>query len=117
VTVDDIDLGYHVRSIALPAPGSRDQLMDMIGHLYVFEPLLTEVTEVRVSSYCLHQGAVDQEPLFVRVVLDQHSHRHPASRSGHRWDDEGGFILNAAMPAGCNGFGFRVKDIYWRVPV
>ena len=35
VTVDDIDLRYHVRSLALPAPGSRQQLMEMIGHLYV----------------------------------------------------------------------------------
>ncbi len=35
VTADDVDLDYHVRSIALPAPGSRDQLMEMVGHLYV----------------------------------------------------------------------------------
>jgi diacylglycerol O-acyltransferase / wax synthase len=34
-TIDDIDLGYHVRSVALPAPGSREQLMEMVGHLYV----------------------------------------------------------------------------------
>jgi WS/DGAT/MGAT family acyltransferase len=35
VTVDDVDLDYHVRSIALPAPGTRHQLMEMVGHLYV----------------------------------------------------------------------------------
>ncbi len=35
VTVDDIDLGYHVRAFALPAPGSRQQLMEMLGHLYM----------------------------------------------------------------------------------
>ncbi|HME46575.1 wax ester/triacylglycerol synthase family O-acyltransferase [Mycobacterium sp.] len=35
VTVDDIDLGYHVRAVALPAPGSRQQLMEMVEHLYV----------------------------------------------------------------------------------
>ena len=35
VTIDDIDLGYHVRAVALPAPGSRGQLMEVVGHLYV----------------------------------------------------------------------------------
>ena len=35
VTVDDIDLGYHVRAFALPAPGSRQQLMEMLGQLYM----------------------------------------------------------------------------------
>ena len=35
VTVDDVDLGYHVRAVALPAPGSRQQLMEMMGHLYM----------------------------------------------------------------------------------
>jgi WS/DGAT/MGAT family acyltransferase len=31
---DDIDIGYHVRPVALPAPGSSAQLMDLLGHLY-----------------------------------------------------------------------------------
>jgi WS/DGAT/MGAT family acyltransferase len=35
VTVDDIDLDYHVRAFALPAPGSRRELMEMMGHLYM----------------------------------------------------------------------------------
>ncbi|OBG16623.1 hypothetical protein A5765_07855 [Mycolicibacterium celeriflavum] len=35
VTVDDVDLDYHVRSIALPGPGTHQQLMEMLGHLYV----------------------------------------------------------------------------------
>jgi diacylglycerol O-acyltransferase / wax synthase len=35
VTVDNIDLDYHVRAFALPAPGSREQLMEMMGQLYM----------------------------------------------------------------------------------
>ncbi|OBF95502.1 hypothetical protein A5790_07270 [Mycobacterium sp. 852002-51152_SCH6134967] len=35
VTVDDVDLDFHVRSVALPAPGSRKQLMEMMGQLYM----------------------------------------------------------------------------------
>lgn len=35
VTVDGVDLDYHVRTLALPAPGSREQLMELVGHLYV----------------------------------------------------------------------------------
>ena len=35
VTVDAVDLDYHVRHIALPAPGTPQQLMELVGHLYV----------------------------------------------------------------------------------
>jgi len=35
VEVDAVDLNYHVRHIALPGPGTQQQLMDLIGHLYV----------------------------------------------------------------------------------
>jgi diacylglycerol O-acyltransferase / wax synthase len=35
VTVDDVDLNYHVRHIALPGPATRQQLMEIVGHLYV----------------------------------------------------------------------------------
>jgi len=38
VTDDDVDLNYHVRHIALPAPGTPQRLMELVGHLYV--PLL-----------------------------------------------------------------------------
>lgn len=30
----DFDLSYHVRRLSLPAPGSRRQLLDLVGHLY-----------------------------------------------------------------------------------
>lgn len=33
--VDAPDLGYHVRRVVLPAPGSQQQLMELAGHLYV----------------------------------------------------------------------------------
>jgi diacylglycerol O-acyltransferase / wax synthase len=35
VTVDSVDLNYHVRHIALPGPGTPQQLMELVGHLYV----------------------------------------------------------------------------------
>jgi diacylglycerol O-acyltransferase / wax synthase len=35
VTVDAVDLNYHVRHIALPGPATPQQLMEIIGHLYV----------------------------------------------------------------------------------
>jgi diacylglycerol O-acyltransferase / wax synthase len=33
-TVPDVDLEYHVRRIALPAPGSMVELMELVSHLY-----------------------------------------------------------------------------------
>jgi hypothetical protein len=33
-TVSDVELGNHVRRIALPAPGSLEQLMELVSHLY-----------------------------------------------------------------------------------
>ena len=35
VTVDAVDLNYHVRHIALPGPATPEQLMELVGHLYV----------------------------------------------------------------------------------
>lgn len=35
VTVDAVDLDYHVRHIALPGSATPQQLMELIGHLYV----------------------------------------------------------------------------------
>jgi WS/DGAT/MGAT family acyltransferase len=35
VTVDAIDPAHHVRHIALPGPGTPEQLMELVGHLYV----------------------------------------------------------------------------------
>src|ERR1700758_5115791 len=35
VTVDEVDLNYHVRHIALPGQATRQQLMELVGHLYV----------------------------------------------------------------------------------
>jgi diacylglycerol O-acyltransferase / wax synthase len=35
VTVEAVDLNYHVRHIALPGPGTPEQLMELVGHLYV----------------------------------------------------------------------------------
>jgi diacylglycerol O-acyltransferase / wax synthase len=35
VTVDAVDLNYHVRHIALPGPATPQQLMELVGHLYV----------------------------------------------------------------------------------
>jgi WS/DGAT/MGAT family acyltransferase len=31
---EQIDLGYHVRRVVLPAPGTSAQLMELVGHLY-----------------------------------------------------------------------------------
>lgn len=30
----DFDLGYHIRRLSLPSPGSKRQLLDLVGHLY-----------------------------------------------------------------------------------
>ena len=35
VEVDEVDLNYHVRHIALPGPATTQQLMELVGHLYV----------------------------------------------------------------------------------
>ncbi|MGK2932224.1 MAG: wax ester/triacylglycerol synthase domain-containing protein, partial [Solirubrobacterales bacterium] len=34
VTDEHFDIGYHVREIALPAPGSREQLLEQAGRIY-----------------------------------------------------------------------------------
>ena len=35
VTVEAVDLNHHVRHIALPGQATRQQLMELVGHLYV----------------------------------------------------------------------------------
>lgn len=64
VTDDEVDLDYHLRALALPAPGSREQLMETVGELYV---ALLDRSRPLWECYLIEGLATGEVALFYKL--------------------------------------------------
>lgn len=64
VTVDEVDLTYHVRRVTVPAPGSFQQLMELVTHLY---PALLDRSRPLWETYVIDGLEGGKVAVFVKA--------------------------------------------------
>jgi WS/DGAT/MGAT family acyltransferase len=64
VTVDEVDLTYHVRRVTVSAPGSFQQLMELVTHLY---PALLDRSRPLWETYVIDGLEGGQVAVFVKA--------------------------------------------------
>jgi diacylglycerol O-acyltransferase len=76
-TIDDIDVEYHVRHTALPAPGGDRELGELVSHLH---SVVLDRTRPLWTCHVIEGAATSKKPRFA-VAVDKPRGLRPVTRS------------------------------------